>query len=253
MPSARLASSIAIVTGAGSGIGRAIAIGFAREGARVACADVRGDRAEASAERIRAWGGQALAVRVDVSERAQVEAMLAQTLERFGDVDVLVSAAGISARDAFLDVTDEDWDRVLAVNLKGLFLCGQVVGRHMAERGGGAIINITSQLEEVSQPHCTPYLASKGGGRMLTRGMAVDLAASGVRVNALAPGLTNTSLSPRDTEEGRRYTTETVRRIPMGRPAEPEEMAGAAIYLASGEASYVTGSTLVVDGGYQAI
>ena len=253
MSSARLADSTAIVTGAGSGIGQAIAMGFAREGARITCADIRDDRAEVTAEGIRAAGGEALGIAVDVSERTQVEAMLARTLERFGDVDTLVSAAGISARDSFLDVTDEDWDRVLAVNLKGLFLCAQVVGRHMAERGRGAIINVTSQLEGVAQPHCAPYLASKGGGRMLTRGMAVDLAPSGVRVNALAPGLTNTNLSPRDTEEGRRYTAETVRHIPMGRPAEPAEMVGAALYLASGEASYVTGTTLVVDGGYLAI
>ena len=253
MSTARLADSTAIVTGAGSGIGQAIAAGFAREGARVACADIREERARATAERIRTAGGEALAIAVDVSERSQVETMLTLARERFGDVDTLVSAAGISARDSFLDVTDEDWDRVLAVNLKGLFLCAQVVGRHMAERGRGAIINVTSQLESVAQPHCAPYLASKGGGRMLTRGMAVDLAPSGVRVNALAPGLTNTNLSPRDTEEGRRYTAETVRHIPMGRPAEPAEMVGAALYLASGEASYVTGTTLVVDGGYLAI
>ena len=253
MPGTRLADSTAIVTGAGSGIGQAIAMGFAREGARVTCADIRDERAQTTAERIRTAGGEALGVAVDVSERHQVETMLARTLDRFGDVDALVAAAGISARDRFLEVTDEDWDRVLAVNLKGLFLCGQVVGRHMAERGRGAIINITSQLEEVAQPHCAPYLASKGGSRMLTKGMAVDLAPSGVRVNALAPGLTNTNLSPRDTEEGRRYTAETVRHIPMGRPAEPEEMVGAAVYLASREASYVTGATLVVDGGYLAI
>jgi len=253
MSTARLADSTAIVTGAGSGIGQAIATGFAREGARVACADIREERAQATAERIRTAGGEAFAIAVDVSDRRQVEAMLEQALRRFAVVDVLLSAAGISARDSFLDVTDEDWNRVLAVNLKGLFLCGQVVGRHMAERGRGAIINVTSQLEGVAQPHCAPYLASKGGGRMLTRGMAVDLAPTGVRVNALAPGLTNTNLSPRDTEEGRRYTAETVRHIPMGRPAEPAEMVGAAVYLASEEASYVTGTTLVVDGGYLAI
>ena len=163
MPGTRLADSTAIVTGAGSGIGRAIAVGFAREGARVTCADIRDERVQATAEDIRAAGGEALGIAVDVSERTQVQAMLARTLDRFGDVDTLVSAAGISARDRFLEVTDEDWDRVLAVNLKGLFLCGQVVGRHMAKRGRGAIINITSQLEEVAQPHCAPYLASKGG------------------------------------------------------------------------------------------
>ena len=253
MPTSRLADSIAIVTGAGSGIGQAIAVGFSREGARVACADIRGERADATAERIRSAGGEALAVAVDVSEREQVETMLARTVDRYGAVDVLVSAAGISARDHFLEVSDESWDRVLAVNLKGLFLCGQVVGRHMAERGRGAIINVTSQLSEVAQPHCAPYLASKGGGKLLTKAMAVDLARSGVRVNALAPGLTNTNLSPRETEEGRRYLAETCRHIPMGRQAEPEEMVGAAIYLASPEASYVTGTTLVVDGGYLAI
>jgi len=242
-----------VVTGAGNGIGRAVALGFAQHGARVACADIRDDLAETTALDIRTAGGEAIAVAVDVSVREQVEAMLARTLDHFTTVQVLVSCAGVSIRAPFLEIEETDFDRVLNVNLKGVFLCGQVVGRHMAAQKEGAIINVTSQLSEVAQPNAAPYLASKGAGRMLTKSMAVDLASAGIRVNALAPGLTNTDLSPRDTEEGRRYTREVCRHIPMGRPGEPHEMVGAALYLASPEASYVTGTTLVVDGGYLAL
>ena len=246
----RLEGKSTIVTGAGSGIGRAIAIGFASSGARVACADIDPRTAEVTAGEIRVAHGDAIAVRVDVSEPAEVETMLAAVVQRFDAVDVLVSAAGITARAHFLDVSDDQWDRVLAVNLKGLYLCGQTLGRHMAQRSGGAIINITSQLSEVVQPHSAPYIASKGAGKMLTKSMALDLAPHRIRVNALAPGLTNTNLSRLDTEEGRRYLARVTGHIPMGRPSEPEEMVGAAVFLASDEASYVTGTTLVVDGGY---
>lgn len=250
----RLKDKNAIVTGAGSGIGRAIAVGYAAEGARVVAADLNLHGAQTTADRIRSAGGQAIAVEVDVSRRPQVEAMVSAALAAYGRVHILLSAAGIGPVAHFLDLTEDEWDRVLDVNLKGLFLCGQAVARHMAQAGGGVIINITSQLSEVAQAECAPYLASKGGGKMLTKAMAVDLAPHGIRVNALAPGLTNTGMSKMGTEEARASRKRLIERhIPLGRAAEPEEMVGAAIFLASDESSYVTGASFVVDGGYLAV
>jgi NAD(P)-dependent dehydrogenase (short-subunit alcohol dehydrogenase family) len=249
----RLSEKVALVTGAGSGIGRAIATGFAREGARVAVADINAEAAAASAATIAAAGGQAIALRVDVRRRQEVVAMVAASQAAFGRIDVLVAAAGIARGGHLLGLSEENWDEVVGVNLKGLFLCGQAVARVMAAQGGGAIINITSQLSQVAQPDCVDYLASKGGATMLTKGMALDLARFGIRVNALAPGLTNTSISPRTTPEAQARIAALLPHIVLGRMAEPEEMIGAAVFLASDEASYVTGTTLLVDGGYLAI
>jgi NAD(P)-dependent dehydrogenase (short-subunit alcohol dehydrogenase family) len=252
----RLRDKNAIVTGAGSGIGRAIALGFAREGARVVCADIDLASAQTTAEDIRARGGDALAAPVDVSVRAQVEAMLAAALGVYARVHILASVAGIATVRHFLDLPEEEWDRVLEVNLKGLYLCGQVVGRHMAQAGGGVIINVTSQVAEVAQPDCAHYYASKGGGKQLTRAMAIDLARFNIRVNALAPGLTNTGMTARTSASGDEewtYRRRILEHIPLGRPAEPEEMVGAAVYMASDESSYMTGASLIVDGGYTAM
>jgi 2-deoxy-D-gluconate 3-dehydrogenase len=249
----RLKDKNAIVTGAGSGIGRAIAVGYATEGARVMCADINVPAAQKTATDIRSAGGEAIAITVDVSTRAQVEAMVAAALAAYGRIHILVAAAGIGPVAPFLEVAEEEWDRVLDVNLKGLFLCGQAVGRHMAQAGGGAIINITSQLSEVAQTESPHYMASKGGGKSLTQAMAAELAQYGIRVNALAPGLTNTGMSKLDTEDGLNYRRKIVDHIPMGRPAQPEEMVGAAIFLASDESGYMTGASLIVDGGYTAI
>ena len=167
----RLRDKNSIVTGAGSGIGRAIAVGFAREGARVGCADINLPATQATADEIRAAGGEAVAVQVDVSVRAQVEAMVATVLGAYPRIHILASVAGIATVRHFLDLPEEEWDRVLDVNLKGLYLCGQTVGRHMAQAGGGVIINVTSQVAEVAQPDCAHYYASKGGGKQLTRAM----------------------------------------------------------------------------------
>ena len=252
----RLADKTAIVTGAGSGIGRAIALGFAREGARVVPADIDLASAQQTAEDIRAVGGDALAAPVDVSVRAEVEAMLAAALSAYPRVHILASVAGIATVRHFLDLPEAEWDRVLAVNLKGLYLCGQAVGRHMAQEGGGVIINVTSQVAEVAQPDCAHYYASKGGGKQLTRAMAIDLARFNIRVNALAPGLTNTGMTRRTSASGDEewtYRQRILEHIPLGRPAEPEEMVGAAVYLASDESSYMTGASLIVDGGYTAM
>jgi glucose 1-dehydrogenase len=249
----RLSGKHAIVTGAGSGIGRAVALGFAREGAGVVAADLDPARARETALAIEQADGQSLAVQVDVSSRASVDALLTTALARFGRIDVLFNNAGVTSRAPFLELTEAEWDRVLGTNLKGQFLVGQAVARHMAERGGGSIINTSSQLAEgAANPRSAHYLASKGGSRMLTRGMAVDLAPHNVRVNALAPGVTVTNLTRQRLEEDAEWRRVALERIPMGRFGEPDDLVGACIFMASDEARYMTGATLVVDGGYTA-
>lgn len=252
----RLDTKNAIITGAGSGIGRALAVGLAREGARVVCADVSLSTAQQTAGQIQTAGGTALALAMDVSQRPQVETAVAAALEAYGRIHILVCAAGIATVRHFLDLPDDEWERIINVNLKGLYLCGQVVARHMAQAGGGSIINVTSQVSDIAQPDCAHYYASKGGGKQLTKAMAIDLARFNIRVNALAPGLTNTAMTKSTQTNGEErwtYRQTILDHIPMGRPAEPEEMVGAAVYMASDESSYMTGASLVVDGGYTAM
>lgn len=249
----RLKKNRSIVTGGGSGIGRAIAQGLASEGATVVVVDWDLARALETVERIKNTGQAAFGIQCDISQRREVDAMVVKCTNQLGGLDTLVCSAGISAVNAFLDITEDEWDRVIDVNLKGQFLCGQAAARHMKDNGGGSIINITSQLCEVAQPNCVHYTASKGGGKMLTKAMAVDLAPFGIRVNAIAPGLTNTNMTRLDTEDGWAENSQFIPHIPMGRPARPEEMVGAAVFLASEESSYVNGATLIVDGGYLAI
>lgn len=247
----RLADRHIVVTGAGQGIGRAIARGVAREGAQVVCADVRAAAAEATAQQIAAEGGRAAGVMVDIRDLGSVEALLAEAQGRFGRVHaVFANAGGSYARMPFLEMTPEDWLTDRALNLDGAFHTGLVFARHMAAHGGGVIVFTSSQLSEVARPNLAAYCAAKGGVRMLARAMAIDLAAHNIRVNCLAPGPT---LSERIVA---RHTPESLRQeaqlIPMGRVGQPEEMAGAAVFLASDESTFVTGTTLFVDGGYVA-
>ncbi len=250
----RLENKNAIITGGGSGIGRAIAIGYAKEGASVVIADVDLPSAEETTATIRRMGGKALAVKVDVTRRQQVEAMLETSVRELNRIHILLCSAGISSTFNSLYLPTEEWNRVLAVNLKGLFLCGQVIAKHMAALGGGSIINISSNCAEIAQADAPHYIASKGGARTLTKAMALDLVGYGIRVNALSPGFTDTGLSDRfkETEEGRVFLSRLLDRIPMHRSGEPEEMVGAAVFLASDQSSYVTGISLPVDGGYLA-
>lgn len=175
--------------------------------------------------------------------------MLQLVLENFGSVEILINNAGIAVGDEFLNMTDDQWKRSLDVNLTSPFLCGQVVARYMAKHGGGAIVNVTSQMAHAAFPESSAYNAAKAGAEMLTRAMAVDLARYNIRVNALAPGYTDTAMT-RDlpVKEKKSIMARTL----LGRPADPMEMVGAAIFLASDLSSFVTGTTLVVDGGYLA-
>jgi gluconate 5-dehydrogenase len=248
-----LKGKTAVVTGAGSGIGRAIAMAISEAGASVLAADIVSEAVSQIAADIRSVGGAAQATLVDVRSRDSVEHMIAQAVDIFGRLDAAVFAAGIAGRVLpFTEMTEDDWQEVISTNLTSLFLCGQAAARQMMKAGAGSIINITSQLSEVAQLHCVPYLAAKGGGKMLTKGMALDLAPHGIRVNAIAPGFTRTSMTKLDTPDWRETRKPILQRIPMGRPAEAAEIAGAAIYLASDAASYVTGTTIFVDGGYTA-
>jgi glucose 1-dehydrogenase len=246
----RLEGKIALVAGAGGGIGGAGGIGLAREGAAVICADLDMAAAEATAAQIRAAGDRAAASAVDVCDRSAVDAVVAAAVRGFGRLDVLLDCAGISQRATFLEIDPAQWDRIIAVNLTGMFHLGQAAARQMVRQGGGgSIINVTSQLAEVARPERAAYVASKGGGRSLTHAMALELAPHGIRVNAIAPGPTLTGLTRASyaDPEARRAT---IAQIPLGRMGQPEDIVGAIVFLASDESQWMTGSTVTVDGGY---
>ncbi len=250
----QLSQKHAVVTGAASGIGRAIAQAFAAEGAEVMAVDVDVAGVERTARDLTAAGFNASFHGTDVSDPADVATMMATAIRRMGRVDTFVCGAGISGRGSnILDLELEEWESMLRINLTSLFLCGQAAARHMVENGGGSIINITSQLSEVTSRDFAHYSTAKAGAKMLTRGMALDLAPKGVRVNAIGPGPTETGMTRYNDDDKAGEREYLKARVPMGRWAQPEEIAGAAVYLASDAASFVTGTTLFVDGGFLTI
>lgn len=245
--SGRLANRIAVVTGAGQGIGRAIAEAFALEGAAVAIAEINSKAGAAVADAIKSVGQKSLFVEVDVSQRSQIRVMVERVLEEWGRIDVLVNNAGIHETAPFLEVSEELFDRILTTNLKSQFFCAQKVAGHMVERGGGGkIINISSVSEEIADPGASHYCIGKGGTRMLTRSAALELAHHNIQVNSISPGTIKTGLAWYDTPDADEYLR---RFVPSGRFATPDEVAGAAVFLASEESNYITGATIVVDGG----
>lgn len=245
----RLDGKTALVTGGGSGLGQAICIGLANAGCRVIAADVLVDKAGETVHLIQKSGGSAQAIQMDVGNKSEVERAVAEVLAECGNIDVLVNCAGRAIRGTALDYAEKDWDTIINVNLKGVFLCSQIVGRHMAERRSGKIINIASIGGFIAYPGSIAYLASKGGVVQLTRGFAVELAQYNVQVNGIAPSLFETPLvaKARSDSESLKYFMD---RTPAGRKGHPEEVVGAVIFLAANCSSMVTGHTIAVDGGF---
>ncbi len=245
----QLTGKTALVTGGGSGLGRAISLGLSDAGARVVAADISLTNAEETASLVKGAGGEALAEQLDVTKKANVEQVLERAIEKWGAVDILVNCAGRAIRGTALEYSERDWDTIIDVNLKGTFLCCQVVGKHMAERRSGKIINLASIGGFIAYAGSIAYLASKGGVVQLTKGFAVELAPFNVQVNGIAPSLFETPMmaGSRSDSESQKYFMD---RTPIGRKGQPEEIVGAAIFLAAGSSSMVTGHTLAVDGGF---
>ena len=245
-----LEGRVAIITGSGQGIGRAIALRFAREGAGVVI-NYGHDPARASkvVEEIGAAGGKAQSIKADVSHVQDITQLIRETIDRFGRLDVLVNNAGIERKAAFWDVTEADYDAVMAVNAKGVFFTSQAAVKYWMEaKRPGKIVNISSVHEELPFPSFAPYCASKGAVRMMTRNLAVELGPFGITVNSVAPGAIRTPINAELLGNAGQLSA-LIKQIPLGRLGQAEDVAGVAAFLASKDADYVTGSTYFVDGG----
>lgn len=245
----RFENQVAIVTGAANGIGAATARRLAGEGASVVVADMDEKGGGQTLDAIRASGGTATFAPVDVTSRAQVEALLAAAITAYGQVDVLANIAGVAFDEPFLEITDEKWNRTLAINLTGVFLCSQVVARHMAEHKiAGRIVNMASTNGLVGEAELAHYNASKFGVVGLTMTMAIELAPYNIRVNSVCPGLIKTRLTQPALDDPR-WVEGYLKKIPLNRFGEAEEVAAAVAYLASQDSGFITGHQLVIDGG----
>lgn len=247
---AELRGQAVVITGGAKGIGYSTAQAFARQGARVALLDMDAGALDAAVAALTADGAQAMAVQASVTDADAVERAFAQVAETWGSIDVLVNNAGISANKPTLEVTVDEWRRAVDINLTGVFLCAQAAGRRMVPAGSGSIINLASMYGVVAAPDRAAYCATKGAVVLLTETLAVEWGPAGVRVNALAPGYVETDLVRGLAARGRLDPERLKQRTPLRRMAQPAEMADLAVFLASRQAAYITGHTLVADGGW---
>lgn len=247
----RLDGKVAIVTGASRGLGRAMALGLAEAGADVVVVSRTMEALEGLAREIGTLGQQGLAIRVDVTDRHEVADMVRSAMETFGKIDILVNNAGTIFRTEAEEYPEEAWDRVLEVNLKGVFLCCQAVGKVMIAQRRGKIINMGSLLSAIGVPLIPAYAASKGGVRQLTKALAVEWARYNIHVNAIGPGYFRTELTEA-LEKDEKRTAWILRRTPLGRWGVPEDLKGPVVFLASDASDYITGQILYVDGGWLA-
>ncbi|MDD4989864.1 MAG: 3-oxoacyl-ACP reductase FabG [Candidatus Pacebacteria bacterium] len=249
-----LKNKVAIITGARRGMGRAHALKLASLGCKVVVADISKDDCQKVADEIKEMGGQAVACQCDVSNKEEVEKMISLAVKEFGRVDILVNNAAILQWKPFLDLTEEDFMKIINVNLKGYFLCSQAVAREMAKQKSGAIVNIASiAMGQVGIGFLgiAPYCASKGGIVAMSEAMALEMAPFGIRVNVIAPGMIDTPMAAID-QQDQKSLESILSRVPLKRPGKSEEVANAVAFLASDESSYMTGSVVVVDGGWLA-
>lgn len=246
----RLQGKVALVTGSGQGIGRAIAVKLAREGARVVVEDREdSDRTRETLAQIRAAGSSGCVIAGDIGDAQIDRRVIEQSVAAMGQVDILVNNAGIEKRAPFAEVTEADFDAVMDVNLRGVFFLTQAFAHHVRERGdGGVVVNVSSVHEELPFPHFASYAASKGGLKMLMRDLAIELAPLGIRVNNIAPGAVQTPINAALMAQPDKLKA-LLTNIPLKRLGTPEDVAHAAAFLASDEAAYITGTTLFVDGG----
>ena len=248
----RLQGKVALISGGARGIGESAGRLFAREGAKVVVGDILEAEGRAVEAELRAAGGDAFYMRLDVTDEADWELAVSRTIERFGRLDVLVNNAGVGVQSRIEDTTVKDWDRVMDINAKGVFLGTRAVIPAMRQAGGGSIVNISSQLGLVGTDNSSPqYQASKGAVRLLTKATAIQYAREGIRANSVHPGPILTAMTERRRADPEHYR-KMLSRIPLGRFGESDEVAYGVLYLASDEAAFVTGSELVIDGGWTA-
>lgn len=247
----RLENKVALVTGAANGIGLAIAKRYIREGAKVVLADMDDSKGESEAAALRDQGGDAAYVSTDVGDKASVDALVAETVKAHGRLDIAVANAGILRTGDFLEFDEKDFDDVIRVNLKGVYLTGQAAARQMAGQSprGGTIINMSSVNQVLAIPQIAPYVVAKGGVGQLTKVMALGLVDKDIRVNGIGPGSIATEMFQNNIATNEKALEGVMMRTPMKRPGEPEEIASVAVFLASDDASYITGQTIFADGG----
>lgn len=253
MPSLLLTDEVALVTGGRQGIGKTLALAFAEAGAHVVVSDLIVDdgQLKAVAEEIKRLGRRSLTVEADTSKKADVERMVQKVVDEFGRIDILVNNAGILIRSSILELSEADWDRLMGVDLKGYYLCSQAAGRRMVQQKKGKIINIASQYAYRVTPGMGAYSVAKAGVVMLTRALAQEMGSAGVRVNTVAPSMVRTDFS-RATWSNPELLKSIEASTPLGRVAEPADLVGAVLFLASEASAFVTGHTLLVDGGTMA-